>query len=88
MKDEHAALRNLMKENNRLLIENNEMLKVMRRNARLAFVFRVIWICVLIVIPFVLYHYLHPYLSALSPLFGDGASSKEFWSGLINFGGI
>ena len=39
----NESLRVIMLENQRLLIENNQMLKNMRRAARLAFIFRVLW---------------------------------------------
>lgn len=62
---ENNTLSSLMKQNNELLRENNRLLKTMRRNARLSFIFRILWIALLIGLPFLFYSYfIEPYLSA------------------------
>ncbi len=53
----------LLKSNNTLVKENNELLKKMHRSAVIAFWFRLLWILVFLGIPFILYFYLiKPYL--------------------------
>lgn len=46
--NEPGSLKDLLLENQRLLIENNQMLHKMRRASRLAFIFRVLWILLVI----------------------------------------
>lgn len=53
----------LLRENQRLLNENNTLLRKMHRNAVIGFWFKILWIAVLIGLPFVIYVYvLKPYL--------------------------
>ncbi len=44
----NESLRVILLENQRLLIENNQMLHTMRRASRLAFIFRILWALLLI----------------------------------------
>ena len=60
-------------ENNRLLLENNELLKKMDRRAIRGFWFKVLWFIVLFVLPLLFLPYLfNSYLDSLK-LAGDGA---------------
>ena len=53
----------LQTENNELLKQNNHLLRTMHRNAVIAFWVKIIWIAVLLGVPFILYYYfLKPYL--------------------------
>lgn len=59
--DNDNEIKGLLKENQRLLIENNELLKKMRRNGIISFVFRVIWFMFVIGIPIYIYFaYIQP----------------------------
>ena len=53
--DNHTEIKELLKENQRLLIENNELLKKMRRSSVIAFVFRIVWLMVVIGVPIYIY---------------------------------
>ena len=56
----------LLRENQRLLTENNTLLRKMHRSAVIGFWFKIVWIAVLIGAPFILYVYvLKPYLEVL-----------------------
>jgi hypothetical protein len=75
--DSHQQLRKLMIENQRLLAENNQLLKKMNRRSILSFWFRIVWTLVLIGVPFVLYFYvIEPYFTSL------GSSFETFQNGL------
>jgi hypothetical protein len=64
----------LLTENNRLLTENNKMLKTMRRNAQIGFIFRIVWIAVLIGMPLVLYYYVIAPMLATLPFGGTSTT--------------
>ncbi|MFN3188438.1 MAG: hypothetical protein ACK42D_02755 [Candidatus Paceibacteria bacterium] len=80
---QHEELAKLLKENqemirvnNRLVAENNQLLHKMRRNAIIAFWFRLLWIAILIGGPLLFYWYfLGPLLESLS--FGGTGSVIE-----------
>lgn len=76
-KDEHQLLQELMLENQRLLAENNAILKQLKKWSVLSFWFRLAWTFILIGLPFVLYYYvIEPYFTSL------GSSFVEFQQGL------
>jgi len=76
-KDEHQLLQELMLENQRLLVENNELLKKMMKAAVWAFWLKVIWLLVILGVPLVLYYYVvEPYFNSL------GSSFQTFQAGL------
>jgi hypothetical protein len=63
--DVNEDIKRLLTENQRLLEENNEMLRSMRRGARWALAFRIIWIAVLLGAPVALYYFvLEPNISS------------------------
>jgi hypothetical protein len=75
--DDHLQIRTLMKENKRLLEENNELLKKIYRNDLISFWLRIIWYIFLVGLPFALYFYvLEPYFNAL------GSSYEVFSAGI------
>lgn len=74
---EHAEIQDLLNENQRLLTENNQLLKKLHRATIWGIWFRVVWFLVLIGIPFVLYYYvIEPYFTTL------GSSFQTFQEGL------
>lgn len=67
----------LLLENQRLLTENNQILKEMNRRSVLAFWFKILWMLFIIGAPFVLYFYvIEPYFDTL------GSSFETFREGL------
>ncbi len=75
--DEHRELRELILENQRLLTENNQLIKKLNRRSVLAFWFRMFTFLILIGAPFVLYFYvIEPYFTSL------GSSFETFQQGL------
>jgi hypothetical protein len=75
--NEQQQLRQLVLENQRLLTENNQLLKMMNRRSIIGIWLRVVWAAFLIGLPFVLYFYvLEPYFDTL------GSSFDTFRSGL------
>lgn len=82
-KDEHQQLRDLLLENQRLLTENNLLLRKMQRAAWWGFWLRIISFLVLIGAPFVLYYWLlQPYFESLGSsfqVFVDGMQEIPGW---------
>ncbi|MBP6881792.1 MAG: hypothetical protein KBC35_04160 [Candidatus Pacebacteria bacterium] len=75
--EENQQLRELILENQRLLSENNQLLKKMNRRSVIGFWLRLAWTMILIGLPFVLYYYvLEPYFTSL------GSSFETFQAGL------
>lgn len=75
--NEHQQIKDLLLENQRLLGENNELLKKIRRNAVWAFWMRLVWTLILLGVPFVLYYFvIEPYFDSL------GSSFQTFQAGL------
>lgn len=75
--DAFEQIKSLMLENQRLIIENNQLLKKMNRRSIIGFWFRLLWTLFIIGLPFVLYFYvLEPYFESL------GSSFEKFQSGL------
>lgn len=76
-KDEQQTLHELMLENQRLLIENNQLLKTLKRATVWSFWLKVIWFFILLGAPLVIYYYLiEPYFTSL------GSSFETFQTGL------
>jgi hypothetical protein len=72
-----AELKALMRENQRLLMQNNQLLHSLKRQAVWGFWLRIVWYTILIGAPFVLYYFvLEPYFTIL------GSSFETFQSGL------
>ena len=64
-------------ENQKLLVENNQLLKKMHKASVISLWLRVIWFLIIIGIPFVLYFYIiEPYFTSL------GSSFETFQDGL------
>ena len=62
-------IRKLLLENNRLLKENNVILVRMQRSARIARIFRIIWLLILIVVPLLIYYFvLAPLIDSLESI--------------------
>lgn len=65
MQPDFTEIMQLLKSSNELAKQNNELLRKMHRSAVIAFWFRLLWICIFLGIPFLLYFYL------LKPYLGD-----------------
>ena len=76
-KDENQLLRDLVLENQRLLTENNQLLRTLNRRSIWSFWVRVAWSLFLIGVPFILYYYIiEPYFESF------GSSFETFQQGL------
>ena len=74
---ESDALRELLLENQRLLGENNQLLKKIHRQSIISFWIRIVSFLIIIGAPFVLYYYVvEPYFTTL------GSSFETFQQGL------
>jgi len=81
--EEHIEMKRLLEENNRLVSDNNKLLKKMHRNEMISLWLRIIWYAVLIGIPFALYIYvLEPYFDAF------GTSYETFVEGIEQLPGL
>ena len=82
-KNEREVLHELMLENQRLLTENNLLLKKIRKSAMLSFWLKIIWIFVIIGAPLVLYYYVvEPYFTSLGSsfeIFREGFQEIPGW---------
>ena len=59
--DDNNEIKSLLRENQRLLIENNQLLKGMRRSSIIGTIFRVIWFTILLGVPVYIYFtYIQP----------------------------
>ncbi len=59
--DDNNEIKSLLRENQRLLIENNQLLKSMRRSSIIGTIFRVIWFTILLGVPVYIYFtYIQP----------------------------
>lgn len=62
----HEEIKKLLVENQRLLLENNQMLHKMRRSAVLGSIFRIVWFLVILAMPVYLYFaYIKPNMGNL-----------------------
>ncbi len=76
-KDEHQLLRELILENQKILTENNQLLKKVKRHIIWSFWIKVVGFTVFIGAPFILYYYvLGPYFETV------GSSFQAFQQGL------
>lgn len=87
-KNEQNVLQELLLENQRLLTENNQLLKKMQRQAVLGLWMRVFSFLILIGAPFVLYYYvIEPYFTTLGSsfqTFQDGLQEVPGWKQFYN----
>ena len=92
--DDHKKMEEFLLENQRLLAENNELLKKIHRNAAVTLWIRIIWVVFIIGLPFVVYFYVvEPYFDALGSSFSTFQSGlqeipgwKQFWEALKGHG--
>ncbi|MFW6210379.1 MAG: hypothetical protein ACOC4E_02725 [Patescibacteria group bacterium] len=74
---ERDSLRSLLEENQQLLAENNELLRSIRRTQRWSFYSRLIWVAIIIGLPFIFYYFIvEPYFATF------GSSIETFEQGL------
>ncbi len=84
--DTHDEIKELLLENQRLLKENNELLLGMRRSARWAFAFRVLWFAMILGAPIALYYLLlEPNIDSLYRAYGVFERSATELTGLRQF---
>ncbi len=92
--DDHKKMEEFLLENQRLLAENNELLKKIHRNALVALWIRSMWAVVIIGLPFVVYFYvIEPYFNALGSSFSTFQAGlqeipgwKQFWEAVSGSG--
>ena len=81
--DEHSEMLRLLKENNTLAKENHELLQKIHRWNSIGNAARLIWIAIVIGLPFAVYFYFfQPYVDAIQ------AHYSEFRQGLIETPGF
>lgn len=88
--ESHHEIKKLLNENQRLLIENNEMLRSTRRASRLSAFFRFIWLLALIGSSvYVYFNYIKPNLvfikeqiSNMQVMAEDTSKLKEFYDSM------
>ena len=91
--NDNSEIKAILAENQRLLIENNTLLRKMRRDAVISTVFRVIWFAVVVGVPIYLYfNYVLPNwenlqakIEGLENVTTEMDGVKE-WFGSFNFG--
>lgn len=89
MQDHDNDVKSILLENQRLLLENNEMLKTMRRRANIGLVYKIITIVVFLILPlYVYYTFLMPQLGQFTgqsnptmPSVGEMQSLLDFLQG-------
>lgn len=90
---DHEELKRLLLENQKLLTDNNRLLRKMRRDAIVGVVFKLIWLALMIGLPFYLYFYfieptlgpLQEQMSLFKQLTGSDLDSGT-WSSFFNRG--
>ncbi len=55
--EDNNEIKDLLRENQRLLVENNQLLRQMRKGTIIATIFRLIWFVIVIFIPLYIYFY-------------------------------
>ena len=77
-RQEEGGLYDMVEESLELARENNKILRKMRRSARWNFVFRLVWIAVLVGVPvYVYYVFLQPYVGDISESYSGFRESIE-----------
>lgn len=72
MQPDFTEIMQLLKSNNELAKQNNELLRKMHRSAVIAFWFRLLWICIFLGLPFVLYFsVIKPYIDEAPGFIND-----------------
>jgi hypothetical protein len=86
VKEEEKTMRDLTLENQRLLTENNKLLKKLNHQARVSFWFRVVWFLFIIGAPFIIYFYVvEPYFTSFGSsidIFREGIQEIPGWKQL------
>lgn len=78
LQSQHEQIMKLLRENQRLAIENNALLRRMRRSAVVASIFRTVWFLILIGGPIALYYlYVAPNLDAVGTRLGELEKTSE-----------
>jgi len=81
--ESHNEIKHLIEQNSHLLKENNRLLRKLHRFHVISAWFKVLWLALLIGLPFAVYFYiLEPYFSAL------GASYEQFQLGIHEIPGL
>ncbi len=82
--DEQKAFRELLYENQKLMTENNQLLKMIHKRSVWAFWMNVFWYMVLFGVPFLLYFYvIEPYFTTFAQALvsmQDGLENVPGWS--------
>ncbi len=86
----HEEIKKLLVENQRLLLENNQMLHKMRRSAFLGTIFKIVWFLFVLGVPVYLYFsYIKPNMGnlleqygALQEMFSDGSSLTDWYESM------
>jgi len=82
-KESYHEIKHLLEKNSELVEDNNRLLKKLHRFHIVSAWFKVVWLALLIGLPFAVYFYiLEPYFSAL------GASYEQFHSGIGEIPGL
>ncbi len=76
--NEHQDIRQLLLENQKLLADNNRMLKKLHRSSVISFWLKIFWIVLVIGLPFILYYYVvEPYFNAFGSSFDTFRNGVE-----------
>ena len=85
-KDEQQALHELLLENQRLMTENNLLLRKMQRRSVWSFWMSMVWYFIILGAPFILYYYvIEPYFTSFALSlqgFGEGLENIPGWKQL------
>lgn len=68
----HQHISQLLRENNRLLAENNAMLHKQERRAKWALAGKIVWFAILIGLPLIMYWYLRDSIESLLTIMATG----------------
>ena len=96
--NDHTDIKELLKENQRLLIENNEILRRMRRNSIISSVLRFLWFVIVVSVPiYVYFNYIQPNwenlkekidnLEQVTSEFGGATDGAKEWFDSFNLNG-
>lgn len=91
---DNEKVQRLLLENQKLMTENNEILKKLQRNSAISLWIKIIWFLFIIGLPFVVYFYvIQPYFDALGSSFGTFQQGlqeipgwKQFWEAVKGAG--
>lgn len=72
-----SDIKSLLQENLEITKENNELLRVLKRNNTIALVLRIAWYAIILGVPFILYFYV------LDPMVSDNSDLLEVYGDLL-----